>query len=149
MNNKVLNADVTIKVDALHPLVKLANFIPWATLFELVLLDLKATTVCGKWWLGRKLKVRIHLAVYILQQMFNKTDRQIEYDVKDNAAYKIFCGLNIVDNWHCPDHSKIEEFRSRLTPETQRLIANHMAVAATNAGFVQDQIHVTLRFLNN
>lgn len=135
MNNKVLDADVTIKIDALHPLVKLANFISWAALFELVLPDLKATTVCGKWWLGRKLKVRIHLAVYILQQMFNKTDRQIEYDVKDNAAYKIFCGLNIVDDWHCPDHSKIEEFRSRLTPETQRLIANHMAVAATTAGF--------------
>lgn len=135
MKNKVFGADVTTKIDDLHPLVKLANFICWATLFDMVLPDLKASTKRGKWWLGRKLKVRMHLAIYILQQMFNKTDRQIEYDVKDNAAYQIFCGLGIVDNWHCPDHTKIEEFRSRITPETQRLIANHMAVAASDAGF--------------
>jgi len=135
MKNKVFGAFVTTKVDDRHPLVKLSNFICWATLFELVLPDLKASTKCGKWWLGRKLKVRIHLAIYILQQMFNKTDRQIEYDVKDNAAYQLFCGRGIVENWHCPDHTKIEKFRSRITPETQRLIANYTAVAASNAGF--------------
>jgi hypothetical protein len=135
MKNKVFGAFVTIRVNDLHPLVKLSNFICWTTLFELVLPDLKASTKCGKWWLGRKLKVRIHLAIYILQQMFNKTDRQIEYDVKDNAAYQLFCGWGIVENWHCPDHTKIEKFRSRITPETQRLIANYTAVAASNAGF--------------
>jgi Transposase domain (DUF772) len=54
--------------------------------------------------------VQCHLAVYLLQQHFNKTDRQIEYGVKDNAAYQIFCGLGIVKNWHVPDHTKIENF---------------------------------------
>jgi transposase, IS5 family len=102
MKNKVFGANVTTKIDDLHPLVKLANFICWATLFDMVLPDLKASTKRGKWWLGRKLKVRVHLAIYILQQMFNKTDRQIEYDVKDNAAYQIFCGLGIVDKWLLP-----------------------------------------------
>ena len=34
-----------------------------------------------------------------------------------------------------PDHTKIEEFRSRLSPETQRQIANQVAVWATQLGF--------------
>ena len=135
LEDKVFGTTVAIKIEDTHPLVKLSNFIPWVKLFELILPDLKSSTAGGKWWLGRKLKTRMHLAVYILQQMFNKTDRQIEYDIKDNAAYRIFCGEGIVNNWHCPDHTKIEEFRSRLSPETQRNIANELAVAAASAGF--------------
>lgn len=135
MESKVFGNTIAIKIDSSHPLIKLANFIPWAKIYSLILPDLKSTTATGKWWLGRKLKVRLHLGAYILQQMFNKTDRQIEYDVKDNAAYRIFCGENIVKNWHSPDHTKIEEFRSRLSPETQRSIANEIAIAAAAAGF--------------
>jgi len=81
--------------------------------------------------------LRIHLGVYLLQQLFNKTDRQIEYDVKDNAAYQLFCGRGIIDKWHCPDHTKIEEFRSRLSPEVQQELANHLAVLASKLGFAK------------
>jgi len=95
LEDKVFGTTVPIKIEDTHPLVKLSNFIPWVKLFELILPDLKSSTAGGKWWLGRKLKTRMHLAVYILQQMFNKTDRQIEYDIKDNAAYRIFCGEGI------------------------------------------------------
>nr|WP_070084766.1 IS5/IS1182 family transposase [Legionella pneumophila] len=47
--------------------------------------------------MGRKLRACIHLGVYLLQQLFNKTDRPIEYEVKDNAAYQLFCGVGIVE----------------------------------------------------
>ncbi|ANN95900.1 TPA: transposase [Legionella pneumophila] len=65
-------------------------------LVETILPDLKKTKG-GCWWLGRKLRACIHLGVYLLQQLFNKTDRQIEYEVKDNAAYQLFCGVGIVE----------------------------------------------------
>jgi transposase, IS5 family len=85
--------------------------------------------------MGGTLRLRIHLGAYILQQLFNKTYRQIEYDVKDNAVYQLFCGCYVVKKWHCPDHTKIEEFRSRLAPETQQKLTNHISVIATRLGF--------------
>ena len=135
IENKVVGGTISCFIEETHPLLRLSNLIPWPKLADLVLPDLKASTAKSKWWLGRKLKLRIHLAIFILQQMFNKTDRQVEYDVKDNAAYRVFCGTGIVEKWHCPDHTKIEEFRSRLTPETQRKIANEIAVLAVTLGF--------------
>lgn len=114
---------ILINITEGHPLIQLAFALPWQELLDLVMADLKKTSA-GKWWVGRKLKIRVHLGVYLLQQLFNKTDRQIEYGVKDNAAYQLFCGLGIVDKWHAPDHTKIEKFRSRLSPETQRKLAN-------------------------
>lgn len=37
-------------------------------------------------------------------------------------------------NWHAPDHTKIEEFRSRLYAETQRSVANTLAKTAVQFG---------------
>jgi Transposase domain (DUF772) len=93
------------------------------------------TTTKGKWWLGRKLTLRIHLGAFLLQWLYNLTDRQVEWALKDNAAYQLFCGRGLIDPWHAPDHTKIEEFRSRLSPETQRQMANVVAVWATELGF--------------
>lgn len=58
---------VMIDVAATHPLIQLAQVIPWPALAELVLPDLKQSTAQGKWWLGRKLKLRIHLGAFLLQ----------------------------------------------------------------------------------
>ena len=127
-------AQIVIDVTNKHPLVQLAQVLRWQELVNLVQADLQKTAT-GKWWLGRKLKLRIHLGVYLLQQLFNKTDRQIEYDVNDNAAYQIFCGRGIVDTWHIPDHTKIEKFRSRLSEDTQKKLANHVAFHAVRLGF--------------
>jgi hypothetical protein len=135
LKSKQMEAIVRIKINNDHPLIRLSNALPWEKLAEIILPDLKTTTSKSKWWLGRKLKLRIHLAAYILQQLYNKTDRQIEYAIKDNAAYQLFCGRFIVAKWHCPDHTKIEEFRSRLSPETQRIIANKIATVAVSLGF--------------
>jgi len=125
---------ILIDITEQHPLIRLSQSLPWGEMVEVILPDLKRTKT-GCWWLGRKLKVRSHLGVYLLQQLFNKTDRQIEYDVKDNAAYQIFCGRGIVDKWHVPDHTKIEKFRSRLSEETQQSLANLMTKQAVKLGF--------------
>jgi IS5 family transposase len=134
LDRKTQSALIFINVTQQHPLVQLAQTIQWQELANLVTADLQKTPA-GKWWLGRKLKLRIHLGVYLLQQLFNKTDRQIEYDVHDNAAYQIFCGYGIVEKWHVPDHTKIEKFRSRLSPETQKRLANYMAFHSGRLGF--------------
>ncbi len=119
---------VTIEVALTHPLIQLAQVIPWQALAEIVLPDLKQTTAKGKWWLGRKLRLRIHLGAFLLQWLYNLTDRQVEWALKDNAAYQLFCGLGSVEKWHVPDHAKIEAFRSRLSPETQRTLANEVVI---------------------
>src|SRR5262252_11175087 len=82
-----------------------------------------------------KLKLRIHLGAFLLQWLYNLTDRQADWAIKDHAAYQLFCGRSVVDHWRAPDHTKIEEFRSRLSPETQRQVANQVAVWATELGF--------------
>ena len=125
---------VTIEVAATQPLIQLAQVIPWLTLAELVLPDLKQSTAKGKWWLGRKLTLRIHLGAFLLQWLYTLTDRQVEWGIKDNAAYQLFCGRGSVEQWRVPDHTKVEEFRSRLSPETQRTLANEVAVWATALG---------------
>ena len=60
---------VTILVGKEHPLIMLANALPWAILISLAMEDLKRTTVKGYWWLGRRLLVRVHVAAYILQKI--------------------------------------------------------------------------------
>lgn len=133
INCKVKPGKIVVQVDEKHPLVLLSGFLPWACMFNLIFEDLKKTKK-GQWRRGRKLKVRIHLAAYILQQLYNLTDRQTEYSIKDNAAYQVFCGRLFMDKWHVPDHTKIEKFRSRITPETQRQLANMIAVSAAKSG---------------
>lgn len=129
-NQDITGQKVIIEVKETHPLIKLTNKLPWQEILDLILPDLQ-NTENNKYWLGRKLKLRIHLGIYLLQQMYNLTDRQAEYALCDNAAFQLFCGKGIVDNWHAPDHTKIEEFRSRLLPETQRQLANFITTHAT------------------
>ncbi len=151
LNSKVIGKTVNVEINRDHPLIQFANTLLWEEMANVVLPDLQKTTTKNQWWVGRPLRLRIHLGIYILQQLLNKTDRQVEYDVKDNAAYQLFCGREIVKKWHCPDHTKIEEFRSRLSPETQRKLANHIAVIASGLGFsnpIQFDIDSTVQEAN-
>jgi transposase, IS5 family len=125
---------VTIAVSPTHPLIPLAQVIPWQALAAMVLPDLKRTTAKGQWWLGRKLRLRIHLGALLLQWLYHLTDRQVEWAIKDHAAYQLFCGQGLVNPWYVPDHTKIEAFRSRLSPETPRQMAHVVAVWATERG---------------
>ena len=137
MNDTVKKDIVSISISEKHPLIQLANSINWNEVEEAVLPDLQSSTEKSQWWRGRPLRLRIHLGVYFLQQLLNLTDRQTEYGIRDNAAYQLFCGKNIVQKWHCPDHTKIEEFRSRLSAETQCKIANLISVQAVKLGFAE------------
>jgi len=136
LTQRVYGKTVSIIVAQEHPLIRLANALSWETLAELVMPDLRMTAK-KKWWVGRPLSLRVHLGAYVLQQLFNKTDRQTEYGIKDNAGYQLFCGKDIVKKWNCPDHTKIEEFRSRLTAETQQKLANQLTRVATQLGFAK------------
>ena len=73
---------VSVVVSQEHPLIKLANALPWIALINLVMSDLKETTAKRCWWMGRKLLVRVHLAAYLLQKIYNLTDRDVEYGLK-------------------------------------------------------------------
>lgn len=126
---------ISIQPENDHPLIKLAQALPWEELAEMVREDLRESTITKILTLGRKLKIRIHLGAYLLQQMHDFTDRAMERHLKDNVAYQVFCGHGIVDRWHAPDHTKIEEFRSRIMPETHRKIANLVAQLGVKLGF--------------
>jgi IS5 family transposase len=128
----IFGKKMVVTISDTHPLILLGNKLPWNDMHTMVLDDLKNSTPHKQWWRGRKLKVRIHLGAYILQQMNNLTDREVEASIKDKASYQIFCGHGIVDKWHCPDHTKIETFRSRLSPATQKNLANLMCKNAVD-----------------
>ena len=90
---------ISIPISEDHPLLRLGNLLPWDLLMSLVVEDLKKTTAKRCWLMGRKISVRIHLGAYLLQKQYNLTDREVEYGIKDNAAYQLFVGRNIVDGW--------------------------------------------------
>ena len=71
INSKPKAANILVTIKENHPLIKLAQALPWPKLVELILPDLKKTKT-GAWWLGRKLKVRTHLGVYLLQHLFTR-----------------------------------------------------------------------------
>ena len=135
LDSTVKGGQVSIYVSDSHSLILLANLIDWVYLAELVQPDLKATTQKGFWWRGRKLYLRVHLAVLILQMLFKWTDRNAEFSVKNTALHQVFCGLHLLNKWHCPDHTKIEEFRNRLSPETHKAICDYILQLALTLGF--------------
>ena len=82
---------------------------------KIILPDLQKTTKSGNLNSGPKLQLRKHLGIYVLQSMLDITDREIAFQVENNAIYQVFCGSSIVENWYCPHYTKIEEFRNRIT----------------------------------
>lgn len=135
LTTKVKAFPVVIIIEGQHPLVELAQIIPWQAIAEMIIPDLQKTTKKGFLHLGRPLVLRSHLGALLLQMLYDLTDRGTEYGIKDNAAYQIFCGSGVVKKWRPPDHTKIEEFRNRIDPETKRQIANLFGPLAVNLGF--------------
>jgi hypothetical protein len=58
-----------IEVSPAHPLSQLMIALDWEQLGQIILPDLKKSTHQLKWWLGRKLKIRSQLGVFLLQQL--------------------------------------------------------------------------------
>jgi len=135
LDSKLKSTTLSIFTPSRHPLIRLGNAVNCEKLGELALEDLKKTTHKGFWWLGRKLQLRTHLGVYILQCLLKQTDRGIESAIHDTPVYQLFCGRSVVSQWKCPDHTKIEEFRNRLTPETHQKMGVLVIKLAHELGF--------------
>jgi IS5 family transposase len=138
-DRKVEGGSISVHVDPKHPLIVLAQVLPWQTMQALIQSDLEKTAK-GSWNIGRPLMVRIHLAAYILQVVHNTTDRCTEENLKANVVWMLFAGFHLVDRWKTLDHTKIQTFRSRLSLETQRALANLIAQHATKLGFADPSI---------
>lgn len=135
LSDKTETVSISIFPNKDHPLIKLAQVIPWEQMGEVVMEDLRKTTSKGFLNLGNKLYLRVHLGLYLLYLKTNKTERALEWETNDNATYQIFCGLNLTPLKRCPDHTSIQKFRSRLSPETHRILANMIPQLATNLRF--------------
>jgi len=135
LDAKVTSTTVQIHVAQDHPYIRLANALDWMKMAELISDDLKHSTLKRLWWVGRKLQLRIHLGVFILQSLVKMTDRGIEEAIRFNGIYQVFCGKSVLDLWHCPDHTKIEEFRNRISPQTQQRLVSCVVTVAKEMGF--------------
>ena len=140
INAKSQSQDVTISVDEKNEYILLANFINWDEIKNCIIQDLKKTSKKGFLNCGRKLQIRKHLGIYILQSMLNITDRQMVFELKNNAVYRIFCGSQIVTNWSEPHFTKIEEFRNRLSAETHHKISQIILRTIADAGFSNPKV---------
>jgi hypothetical protein len=126
----------SILVDNKHKLIKLKNVLDWKNMIQVVLPDLQKTS--GRFWhLGRKLYVRQHLGAYVLQALFKMTDRETEQRIRDTPVFQVFCGYGEVEKFHTPDHTKIEDFRNRLSSETTRLLVVEILKQAHLLGLVR------------
>lgn len=130
---KVTSVAVQVFVDASNVLLRLANALDWHHMAELAQPDLQRT-VKGYWWRGRKLQVRTHLGVLVLQSLLKETDRGIESRLRHTPLYQVFCGSGVMGNWQCPDHTKIETFRNRLTPATHKRMGDYVLQVAVALG---------------
>ena len=140
LNAKIKKSEITIKVKASHPLIMLANEIPWDELWTVAAEDLKGSTAKGFWNRGRKLYIRPHLGILLLQAVTKKTDRAIISELQENAAYQLFCGITVMDQWQIPHPTKVEEFRSRLSPPTKAKINEVIVKKAVSCGLADPSV---------
>lgn len=131
---KLKRTSVMVLVRASDPLIRLANALAWLELAGIAEPDLRRTAK-GLWMRGRRLYLRTHLAVLILQALLKETDRGIEKRIRQTPVLQVFCGKGIVPSWKCPDHTKIEEFRNRLKPETHKALSDAVIKTAARLGF--------------
>ena len=134
LDTKVASMTVSLFVDESEGLLQLANALDWQYVATLALPDLQQTAK-GYWWRGRKLKVRSHLGVLVLQCLLKETDRGMERRIRQTPLSQVFCGSGVVSSWQCPDHTKIEAFRNRLQPTTHKQLGDYVLQVAQARGF--------------
>jgi transposase, IS5 family len=135
---KVTGCDILVSIGSCDSLLELANIIDWELLYHIIMPDLMKTR-SGCWRVGRKLQLRTHLGAMILQSMHNETDRATEERLKYDVRWQVFCGKTIVSKWRAPDHTKIEEFRNRFSPQTHHAIGEFVLRIAKKAGFTHSK----------
>jgi transposase, IS5 family len=134
LDAKLKTTTIALLVLATDPLIRLANLLSWQEMGQIVEKDLKKTSK-GFWYLGRRLCLRTHLAVFTLQLLLKLTDRGMEERILQTPALQLFSGYGVVSKWKSPDHTKIEEFRNRLSTETQKKLGDYILKVAVEVGF--------------
>jgi transposase, IS5 family len=135
LESKPRTVTLSVTVSKTDPLIQLCSLIDWKKMADMVLADLQATTAKGKWYAGRGLNLRTHLGVLVLQTILKSTDRVIEQRILESPRLQVFTGRTMVKLWRCPDHTKIQHFRSRLKPATISMISNYLVTIACELGF--------------
>lgn len=59
----------------------------------------------------------------------------ISQEIKENGIYQAFFGVSLIDRWQCPHASKVQEFRSRLSQDTQMKLNDRIVQLAVEMGF--------------
>ena len=134
LHGKAKTTSITLSVLATDVLIKLCNALDFNHIDQLTMPDVQKTKK-GFWWLGRKLYLRSHLSVLILQCLLKRSDREMEKAILQTPVYQVFCGYGLLAQWKCPDHTKIEEFRNRLSPQTHKAVGDYVIQVAHNLGF--------------
>lgn len=134
LDAKLKTTSITTLVSASDPLIRLSNLLEWEEMGAIAEVDLR-NTAKGFWYLGRRLCLRTHLAVFSLQKLFNLTDRETESRIRETPLLQVFTGHGVVKKWRCPDHTKIEEFRNRLSVETQKKLGELVLKVAVAEGY--------------
>lgn len=129
-----------IEVDKRHPLVIVADIIEWEMLFK----ELHPILYRGiNRFTGRRLDIHAHCGAYLLQAMYNWTDRFTEEMLKYYAPARIFCGYELEDTGKSIDHTKIEKFRNRLGPEGAEIMNKYLLVLGRKKGYTNGK-HVDM-----
>jgi IS5 family transposase len=134
LHGKAKTTSITLSVLATDMLIKLCNTLDFNHIAQLTMTDVQKTKR-GFWWLGRKLYLRIHLSVLILQCLLKRSDREMEKAILQTPVYQVFCGYGLLADWKSPDHTKIEEFRNRLSPQTHKAVGAYVIQVARDLGF--------------
>ncbi len=121
-----------IDVDTKHPFVIAAERIDWGMMFE----ELEPITYKGtNKYIGRRLDIRAHCGIYLLQSAYHWTDRFSEEMMRYHAPTRIFCGYaDGRTSWI--DHTRIEKFRNqRLGKEGAEVLNKYLLTLAKRYGF--------------
>ena len=126
------NTKLSIEVDPKHPYVIAERNIDWDQLVKEVEPVIYRGILSH---IGRRLNIRAHCGIYLLQASCNWTDRQSEEMMRYHAPTRIFCGYAESDtDWI--DHTRIEKFRNkRLGKEGAEILNRYLLKTAKSHGF--------------
>ena len=100
-----------VSLEPNHRLVVLCQSIPWDDLIEQSIPILyQQRGICVD--VGRRLNLRAHLGIYILQTVHGWTDRWSEEMLRFYVPARLFCGL--LELTESLDRTSIEDFRNRF-----------------------------------
>ena len=96
-----------------------------------------ADTICAPFYshLGQNAYApSLMLKIRFLHAYFNLSDRQLEYGLRYNLAYKKFVGIPA--NYYSFDHSSREDFDSRIPVEVHKAIFFHIFAQIKDLGLI-------------